>query len=440
MRLLSVVLLSLSFSLGLSARTVKDTTIRIHTQDLTNFWAAYDAMQATDDSLQQLALLQKHFLDKASPGQQRMMELRRYTAGEYVQAIRQSPKFWQSLRKSAEDIAAYQAELYEVVGQLQAAYPALQPADIYFTMGIFRSPGTGVDSMVLIGSEYALGTRETDISDLPQRLQQANYYQINPIEHLAFLVTHEYIHTQQRPMVYNLLSLTLYEGIAEFAAEVISGRPPALFELYDYGPANEARLKQRFEEMLFNPNMRYHWLWNSDDNEFGVHSLGYYIGRRLAEAYYEQAEDKAAALRTLIELDYEDEAAVEALVDGTGFFSDSLEELYANYEAQRPTVTNISPFKNGSRNVSPATDTLSLTFSEPMNTYFRNFDFGPLGENASVRIQEVLGWSDDRRTLTFTIQPLQPGRHYQLMVESGFCSEVGRALRPFLVEFWTGEE
>ncbi|NBC09303.1 MAG: hypothetical protein GVY26_19100, partial [Bacteroidetes bacterium] len=170
------------------------------------------------------------------------------------------------------------------------------------------------------------------------------------------------------------------------------------------------------------------------------HSLGYYIGRRLAEAYYEQAEDKAAALRTLIELDYEDEAAVEALVDGTGFFSASLEALYADYEAQRPTVTDIAPFKNGSRGVLPATDTLSLTFSEPMNTYFRNFDFGPLGEKAAVRIQEVFGWSEDRRTLKFTIQPLQPGRHYQLMVESGFCSEAGRALRPYLVEFWTGGE
>jgi hypothetical protein len=424
----------------LSGTVSAQSEINIYTQDLTHFWEAYDAMQSTDDSLQQLALLQKHFLDKASAGQKRMMELRRYAAGEYVEAIRSYPKFWESLRPSAEHIADYRSQLDTVVARLQAAYPNFQPADIYFTMGVFRSPGTGVDSMVLIGSEYALGTRQVDVSQLPQRIQEANYYEINPIDHLAFLVTHEFIHTQQKPMVYNLLSLTLYEGIAEFTAEVISRRPPAPFELYDYGQAHEARLKQRFEEMLFNPNMRYHWLWNSNENEFGVHSLGYYIGRSLAEAYYEQAEDKRAALRTLIELDYEDEAAVEALVDETGFFSAPLSELYADYEAKRPTVTGMAPFKNGSRAVTPSVDTLSLTFSKPMNTYFRGFDFGPMGEEASPRIQQVIGWSEDHRTLTFILQPLQPNKHYQLQVTSNFCGAEGRALKSALVEFWTGGE
>jgi len=112
-------------------------------------------------------------------------------------------------------------------------------------MGNHRSPGTGVDSMVLFGTEFALGDSTTITSELPEYNQ--NYYKINPVKHLAFLSAHEYVHTQQNSMVHNLLSLTLYEGIAEFVAIKATGEKSP-WKAMTYGPQNEVRIKQRFEE------------------------------------------------------------------------------------------------------------------------------------------------------------------------------------------------
>jgi hypothetical protein len=39
---------------------------------------------------------------------------------------------------------------------LKVVYPELRHAKIYFTVGAMRSNGTTLDSMVLIGSEFAM--------------------------------------------------------------------------------------------------------------------------------------------------------------------------------------------------------------------------------------------------------------------------------------------
>jgi len=406
---------------------------KIVSQDINNFWDAYDKMQTTHDSLEQVAYFQTLFLDKASVGQQKMIEARNYSIGEYMTHINNSPLFWNSLRRNTTDLTTFNKELIDGVEKLHEIYPDLSPSTIYYTLGTHRSSGTGLDSFVLMGTEFALGDSTIITSEL--RAHHQNYYKLNPVDHFQFLSVHEYVHTQQAPMVHNLLSLALYEGIGDFISEVATKhRSP--FKSTEYGPKHDDKIKARFEEDMFKGNAIYSWLWNSPSNEFETSDLGYYIGHKIASVYYENATDKKAAIKDLIELDYANESEVEALVNSTKYFSKPLSELEADFESKKPTVVKIEGLTNLSQSVSSKVKRITIHFSEPMDKRTRGFDYGPLGDKNVLRVQKIIGYSEDGKSFTFEID-LKPDTRYQSMVSQNFLSENGMRLKPYLIDFKT---
>ena len=81
-----------------SAISAQQPTQKVFFSDIDNFWVAYDSIRTTPDSLKQLQYLNRLYIGKGTAGLRSMMEVRRYTAEEYVGAIRCYPKFWSSLR------------------------------------------------------------------------------------------------------------------------------------------------------------------------------------------------------------------------------------------------------------------------------------------------------------------------------------------------------
>ena len=406
---------------------------KIVSLDINNFYDAFDKIQTSTDTLQQVEYLQTLFLDKASAGQKKMIEVRNHSLEGYLADIKSKPKFWNSLRKNTADLKSFNKELREGVEKLHKVYPELSPSTIYYTIGAHRSPGTGVDSFALIGAEFALGDSTIFSAELLEHHQ--DYYKLNPVDHFQFLSVHEYVHTQQKPMVHNLLSLTLYEGIGDFIAEVVTDhRSP--FKSTQYGPQHEEKIKVRFEEDMFKGNAIYSWIWNSPNNEFGTSDLGYYVGHKIAALFYENANDKKAAIKSLIELDYSNEPEVEALVNSTKYFSKPLHELEADYEAKKPTVVKIEGLTNLSQSVSSNVKRITVHFSEPMNKESRGFDYGPLGESNVLRVQKVIGYSDDAMSFTFEFE-LESNKRYQSQVSPNFRSASGMRLKPFLIDFKT---
>lgn len=428
-------ILFLLVTLALSCRpslSDKSTDQVIVSDDITHFWEAYDAIQQIDDTIRQMEILQTVFLDQASFGQQKMMEARTYTAEEYLASIKSRPLFWNSIRKNTEQIEAHNKSLISGVEKLTTIYPSLQKSKIYYTIGDFRSPGTGFDSLVLIGSEFALGDPTINATELPEHVQ--NYYAINPLERLEFLTVHEYIHTQQKAMVHNLLSLTLYEGIAEFMAIKATGQQSP-WKSFTVGPENQERVRQRFEQDMFRPNTIYNWLWNSSNNEFGTNDMSYYVGYQIASLYYSNAPNKELAIKKLIELDYTDEAAVEEIVDVTKYFSTTLADMYEDYESHRPSIVSINPIANASY-LQAGRQRITIHFSEKMDPARRGFDYGPLGESNVLRVESVVGFSQDSTSFTFEVN-LEKDKRYQSTVTANFVSTSGYPLKPYLIDFET---
>lgn len=410
---------------------------QIVTSDIDHFWQAYDQISKTKDSVEQYKLLQELYLDKASEGLKALMEVRRYTPQAYLEAINRYPKFWNSIRKNTFKSKKLSKEISGNVEKLRQLYPSLKPSTIYFSVGVFRTNGTIRGNNVLIGSEMALSGKNVDVSELPEHPKEFNRL-YNPIMEIGLLCTHEYIHTQQNLPLDNLLCNSLYEGVAEFISCLATGKSSNT-PSFRFAAQNEEMVKRKFINDLFIPNNMYNWIWGNNENELKERDLGYYMGYRICEEYLKRSADKQKAIREMIELDYTNDQAVETFVNQSGYFSQSVQELYDAFEKSRPTVIHMAPFENGSKEANPHTKIITLNFSEPMNPDARGFDYGPLGESHVLMVQKVIGFSEDGKSFSFEVN-LQPGKQYQSLVTNNFVSASGVPLKPYLIDFTTAPQ
>jgi hypothetical protein len=404
------------------------------TTDLDNFWIAYDKIVLAKDSIKQYSLLKEFYINKGTEGLKSIMEVRNYTDKDFIDAINKYPKFWNSIRLNTLKAKSLYPKINSDIQKLKKAYPDLKPSTIYFTVGAFRTGGTTQGNNVLIGSEVSLADKATVIDELPSWRQQ--FYQTqNPINEIALLCTHEYIHTQQKEIVYNLISMCLYEGVAEFISCKVTGKKsdaPAI----EFGKANQKIVVDKFVSDLFIMTNNYSWLWGENLNDLKVRDLGYYIGYEICERYYNISKDKKKAIKELIELDYTNEKEVECIVDITKLLPKTLEELNNDYEKQRPTVIQITPFDNGSQIVKSGRTKITIIFSEPLVKYNTGIDFGPLGQDCFPTIKPEKFFGEDGKSWTFEAD-LKQNQHYQILIDNNFRKENGVRLKPYLIDFKT---
>ena len=412
--------LAVIFNLFFLTSIFAQNTPNIITTDIDNFWTAYDKIVTTKDNAEQLDYLNKLFIEKGTPGLQAMMNARRYTPQEYVDAINKRPEYWTAIRKNTLRAKDFAMDIATGTEQLRKIYPELKPANVYFTVGVFRSGGTTSGNNILIGSEIVFADEKI-------------------MNNLMFTNVHEYVHTQQKTNeLDNLLGQSVMEGVAEFVTVKALGTPstaPAI----DYGKNNEPRLKETFALQMFNPYYSF-WLYNDAKNDFNTRDLGYYVGYAIAEHYYEKAKDKKLAIKEMIELDYNNPTLLAKYVDKSGYFPKSIKKHSQEYDKNRPQVVNIKQFKNGDKKVSSDITLLTIEFSKVMNRDYRNFQFGSLGKENSMRIKNFLGFSEDGKSFSVEIEPLQPNKRYQLVIGNGFRDKIGMSLKPYSIDITTANK
>ncbi len=437
MKLFVTTILFLTF---LSKGFSQDFKENIITSDITNFWLAYDKIVATNDSLAKVNYIQQLYIDKGSPGLKAIMEARDYTALSYINAINNYPKFWTSIRPNTTKAMDFAKDIEADIQKIRLLYPDLKPAKMYFTVGALLTGGTTMNGMVLIGSEIALADTGTITTEFPPGMSHLKpYFETNPIQSVALGNTHEYVHTQQKTTIgNNLLAQSVLEGVAEFVAILATGKvstTPAVIE----GVKSVDQIRDSFSKQLFNTYNGY-WLYSNVENPFHLRDLGYYTGYAICEKFYSKSKDKKAAVKEMIELDYSNEADVAGFVDRSGYFTSSVQLLRQQYEKDRPKVTQIKGVVNNSIKITPGKKQITIYFSKPMNDRYRDFELGPLGMDNLLRVQNFIGFSADKKLMTFEVDTA-PNRHYQLVINSGFRSDeqLSQSLKPFLIEFWTGD-
>lgn len=422
--------------IGNSQAQTKQQTI-VYT-DIDNFWVAFDSVKTTTDSLKQLNILQRLYVDKGTPGLKAFMQAKGYTTEAWLDCIRSYPKYWASIRPKTLKIKAVNKELDPYIAKFKKTYPAFKPGNIYFTIGAMRSGGTTQDDKVLIGAELATGDPEVDISELPANTQNwlKTYFGTYPFKDVVLLNMHEFVHTQQKGRGNTLLTQTILEGTADFVAELVTGKVPAMAYM-TYGKEHEIELKEKFKEEMFLDSYG-NWLYNGASNNFGVADLGYYMGYAICKHYYQQAKNKSAVVKELIELDYSNDETIEKFLAKTGYFKEGFNktELLKSYESKKPTVTNLGGIANGDKNVDASITEMTIYFSKPMVKNRMSINLGEGGE-ANFPIKKSLGFAEDGKSIKFQLE-LKPNHTYNLVITGrGFRSVDGYPLVDLPVSFKT---
>jgi hypothetical protein len=262
---------------------------------------AFDSVQATTDSTTQAGYIQRLYLDRASDGLKDFMEARQHSAGRHLRNIMQYPKFWRSVRPNTVKIKSYATDIDAVMKRFGQLYPAFKPPDVYFMIGVLNSGGTTTKDRILIGAEMAAADSATDASELGSWLQGMFRDNANIVQ----MVAHESVHTQQKADTGadgSLLSQCIMEGACDFVAELLLNKPMTS-PYMRYGKANEKELWRLFRQEM-NGGEIGNWLYNGGDAPNGHADLGYFVGYRICQSYYEHARNKKQAVREIIELDY----------------------------------------------------------------------------------------------------------------------------------------
>ena len=294
----SLVLMACAPRFEASSRTPNASESRLITTDIERFWKAYDEAKTSSDPA---SVFQREYLNKGTQGLQEFLEKRIQNATQLATVVQTRRKYFDSIRQTTLQLArdaALKDQIHANFAALQRLYPEATFPDTYFLIGRFNSGGTTGQTGLLIGTEFYARTAESPLEELTP-WERVN---TQPISKLPFLVTHEMVHTLQAPapLVRTLLYQSLHEGAADYLADLASGERPT-GPYFQYGSQNEKRLWTEFEAVM-NGTDTSNWLYQGDRIKDRPADLGYFIGYRVVQAYFERASDKRQAVRDILEV------------------------------------------------------------------------------------------------------------------------------------------
>lgn len=269
---------------------------RIVTDDLDRFWHAWDLAEA--DPERREAIFQRQYLEAGTPGLDGFLELRIQDVDRLLGAIDAHPRYYASLRALMPDIRAAAEPVRAAQRRLQELLPEAVFPDTYLMIGALNSGGTIHWEGLLIGVEMYGMTPETPTDELGAWHRAV----IGSLDALPAIITHELIHFQQLELTRSarstLLGYTIHEGAADFVAELIIGAH-INDHLHEWALPREAELWAEFREVMHGDDYS-DWLYNGGSAVDRPADLGYFIGYRIVQAYYERADDKRAAIREIL--------------------------------------------------------------------------------------------------------------------------------------------
>ncbi|HEX3761200.1 MAG TPA: DUF2268 domain-containing putative Zn-dependent protease [Kofleriaceae bacterium] len=264
---------------------------RIETSDIARFWRAYDKLSSAADPA---TLLETEYLDIGSAGLQEFIPDRITSGQKLLQAIQHHPKYFAAIRKATQTVAAIEPEVRQELRNLQKLYADATFPDIYYVIGAMSSGGTSTPSGLVMGVELfgrGPGVPMDEMSDWHRAV-------IQDTAALASITAHELIHFQQNGNAHTLLERAFLEGSADFIASLIS-KGNFNQHIYKYGYGHEAALWRQFRGEMAGSDVS-NWLYGGTPHGDRPADLGYFIGFRIAQAYYERATNKRQAIRDII--------------------------------------------------------------------------------------------------------------------------------------------
>ena len=260
----------------------------IHISDVSRFYKVYDAAHGHPTAEE----LQLDYLDPGTPGLHHLAKIRRVSGKNIAAEIAAHPKLYAHARRCMAILPQVRHKVTTALRRLGRFYPkaVFPPVTIAISHG--KPVGVADSTGVMIGLEGLCAVRY-----------------LNPDIFWRFVhtISHEYIHVQQAvqsPALYGnpkptVLDASLIEGAAEFMATLIAHERDFHSP---YAPADRAHDKSVEIRFVADENQTdlSHWIDNGTLTKPG--NLGYWVGYRIVKSYYEHAESKSQAVRSILQM------------------------------------------------------------------------------------------------------------------------------------------
>jgi hypothetical protein len=269
----------------------------IVTEDVDRFFAIYDAANGrpTAEQLQ-------NYIDTGSSGLRHLAEARRVTGVRIAEAIAQRPEMYVEARNCATVLPRVRARLDAALREFARIYPEMRTPAVTIAVGR--------------GRPVAIGGPENGVQVGLEALCAYDMLNANLEDRFVYVLAHEFVHAQQSTELIRrepptVLQLSLAEGIAEFVGELIAGEV-AYGNLRGAVAGREEEIETRFLADRDSTDLSA-WLYNASADSPG--DFGYWVGYRIAKAYYRNAPDKRRAVREILEM-----ADPAAFLEASGWY------------------------------------------------------------------------------------------------------------------------
>lgn len=260
----------------------------VHTEDVALFYRVYDAANGHPTAAQ----LQHDYLDQGSDGLHVLARERKVTGQRIADMLAKKPSLYTGARRCLAVLPRARERLEAALHELGRLYPDARFPPV--TVAIGR------------GKPVAIGSPETGIQVGLEALCAIDWLNPDVEDRIVYVLAHEYAHVQQvhadaiaeqeSPTV---LDVSLVEGIAEFVAELTAGQI-AYSRNAAQAVGHELEIETRFAADIDKTDLA-DWVYNATPDTPG--DLGYWVGYRIAKAYYRNAPDKQQALREIFGMD-----------------------------------------------------------------------------------------------------------------------------------------
>jgi hypothetical protein len=375
--------------------------VKVNTQDITNFWVAFDSVNTTTDQNKQKAFIQKLYLDPGSEGVKYVINFQNAKAIDWVKFIADTKDKLVSIRPYTINAILQKPEIDAKLAYFKKIYPAFVDGQIFIIMGTGIFGGRPNGRNLIIGAEV-IANEKPD-------------WAVN-------MALHEYVHCQQKLTYTNLLGQTIIEGMADFVAELADQKPLAKTVPGGhnaFGLKNEKAVWEEYKKFIGSEQkgQAFDWLYGSKGrtiNGIQVKDLGYFMGYVFCKSYYDKAPDKTIALSEMINYDVSTNQSCKNFM---------IKAAYGTEEDQT-YIRNLvfAPYKEIKKMIFYKNYGYTITKTEVI------FDFKPHIENLDIKTVTVAGvfngWNpqnkaydmqkvDDKYLLALPLKDFQKGKTYE---------------------------
>jgi uncharacterized protein YjaZ len=269
--------------------------------DLENFLEAYKLLRPDVDSI---AVLNQYYFNRGSVGLNEYILKHSLTPEMMVEAIGKDPEVYEQIGEFVNNIDETKKIFKESMIKYSNVLSKATYPPTYLLVGANRG--------IAQNSKFGPLVTIAKVLDDPDTLMQVIVHELSHFQQVMNIGIENYIALYSKPD--NMLGLCLREGGAEFLTYLVM-KGISQEKALNFLEENLPEMKSKFILDLEEKNSDY-WLWGSlNQNEYPK-LLGYAMGYKICESYYNGAADKEKALTDILSITQSEE-----FLDQSGFYS-----------------------------------------------------------------------------------------------------------------------